>query len=100
MQCIYIVGGLGTTNIAIIISLVFKNRWRYTMRELNSTEVQHVNGATLGLGVSIIGSVISSWGEAWGNMWGGHDSKPQVCNPEPPVCEPKPPVCEPKPPVC
>ena len=31
------------------------------MRELNSTEVQQVNGATIGLGLAIIGKVVNSW---------------------------------------
>ncbi|UIM54417.1 hypothetical protein [Serratia marcescens] len=39
------------------------------MRELNSTEVQQVNGATIGLGLAIIGKVVNSWGNAWNNAW-------------------------------
>ena len=50
------------------------------MRELNSTEVQQVNGATIGLGLAIIGKVVNSWGNAWNNAWGGCTPKPPVCN--------------------
>ncbi|EME9752459.1 hypothetical protein V1447_000929 [Serratia marcescens] len=64
------------------------------MRELNSTEVQQVNGATISLGLAIIGKVINSWGNAWNNAWGDCTPKPPVCKPEPPVCKPEPPKCD------
>ncbi len=64
------------------------------MRELNSTEVQQVNGATIGPGLAIIGKVVNSW-ETRGIMpWGGCTPKPPVCKPEPPVCKPEPPKCD------